>query len=267
MTRFLMTRLLLAISPLHQLPTARGKSYTRYTRPTGLLLFSLVAMSTACGKPPVSSTDSPSPIASASQKNSSPAAASSSPVASPTPEAAGSTVISAQGIGAAQLGITLGELKETLGEDTEFTVEAPFIVDFDAIAVRQNEEVQYYILYLAGENFGDEDVIQGLLTDNPKFRTREGIGAGTNLSEAEQIYGKATLSYNTQNESREYARFEQQPASNVSFATGSGGSNLAGVYASSSGEYNETQEFREGASIESVLVICLSEACAPQPAN
>ncbi|NJR61909.1 MAG: hypothetical protein HC769_25605 [Cyanobacteria bacterium CRU_2_1] len=159
--------------------------------------------------------------------------------------------------------MTLGALKQILGETAEFTVESPFIVDFDAIAVRQAGEVQFYILYLADESFTDEDVIQGLLTDNPKFRTAEGVGPGTLITEAEQAYGKATLSYNTQNESREYARFEKQPASNMSFATGSGNADSAGIYPSATSEYNETQEFRPDATIKSVLVVCLSETCAP----
>ncbi|PSB04775.1 hypothetical protein C7B76_31980 [filamentous cyanobacterium CCP2] len=159
--------------------------------------------------------------------------------------------------------MTLGELKDVLGAEAEFTVESPFMVDFDAIAVRQNGEVAYYVLYLAGETLTDADVIQGLLTDNPEFQTAEGVGAGTPIAEAEQVYGSANLSYNTLNESREYARFQRQPANNISFATGNGNQNPAGIYADATGEYNETGDFREDATIQSVLVICLSEVCAP----
>ncbi|NJL41916.1 MAG: hypothetical protein HC899_38595, partial [Leptolyngbyaceae cyanobacterium SM1_4_3] len=126
----------------------------------------------------------------------------------------------------------------------EFIVESPFIVDFDALAVRKDGEVQYYILYLAGQSFSDQDVIQGLLTDNPKFQTAEKIGSSSTIREAEQVYGPVTLSYNTQNESREYARFANQPAGNISFATGSGNAESAGIYASPLGAYNETQQFK-----------------------
>ncbi|MBD3884785.1 hypothetical protein IFO70_23910 [Phormidium tenue FACHB-886] len=159
--------------------------------------------------------------------------------------------------------MTLAELKQTLGADATFTVKSPFIVDFDAIAVQQDGEVQYYILYLAGQNFTDQDVIQGLFTDNPKFRTAENVGVGTSLQTAEQAYGKATLSYNTQNESREYARFERQPASNLSFATGNGNTQPAGIYPSPTSEYNETQTFKPDATIKSVLLVCLTDDCAP----
>jgi hypothetical protein len=165
------------------------------------------------------------------------------------------------------LGMSLGELKDILGDEAEFTVESSFMVDFDAIAVRINDEVEYYILYLAGETLTDADVIQGLLTDNPTFQTAEGVGTGTSIAEAEQVYGSAHLSYNTLNESREYARFQDQPANNISFATGNGNQDPAGIYAEPADEYNETEAFREDATIQSVLVICLSEVCAPPGSN
>jgi hypothetical protein len=186
---------------------------------------------------------------------------------SPSPDTGTSSLISPEQIGAAQLGITLGELKATLGPDANFTVESPFIVDFDAIAVSQNGETLYYILYLAGETFTDDDVIQGLYTDNTRFRTAAGVGPGTPLTEAEQAYGEVTLSYNTQNESREYARFERQPDNNISFATGNGAENLAGVYAGSNEDYNETREYRSDATIQSVLIICLAEGCSADAAS
>lgn len=174
------------------------------------------------------------------------------------------TRISADGIGLAQLGMTYGDLKQALGDGTEYTVESPFIVDFDAIAVRQNDEVQFYILYLASETFSDTDVIQGLMTTNPDYQTEAGVGVGTSIQVAEAAYGDATLSYNLANESREYVRFENQPSKNISFGTYGGGSaatERVGLYSSPAAEYNETQDYVEGATIQTVLVICLAETC------
>jgi hypothetical protein len=185
-----------------------------------------------------------------------------SPTAAPEAIEPEPTTITTAGIGAARLGMTLGELKQALGDNVEFTVQSPFIVDFDAIAVSQAGEVQYYILYMAGQPFGDDGVIQGLLTDNPKYQTAEAVGAGTLVSEAESAYGNATLSYNQQNESREYVRFERQPASNISFATGNANQQLAGIYTAPIAEFNETEAFQSTATIKSVLVVCLAEACA-----
>jgi hypothetical protein len=234
-----------------------------------LLVSSLVLLATGCGNSSsVSTVTTPTATPETTAPAESPTA--STPNASPAnsaENAADNMLISARGIGAARLGMTLGDLKDTLGTAAEFTVESPFITDFDAIAVRKNGEVAYYVLYLAGEPPTDTDVIQGLLTNNPDFKTAEGVGVGTPIAEAEEVYGSANLSYNTLNESREYARFEQQPTKNISFATGNGNQDPAGIYAEPIGEYNETQNFREDAVIQSVLVICLSEECAPPASN
>jgi hypothetical protein len=222
-------------------------------------LFLVLVMLTACGKGATTATPTASP---GSVDFSSPISLPNlSPSASPV--AVDNRLITDKAIGAAQLGMTFGDLKKTLGAGFEFVVQSPFIVDFDAIAVKRGGEVQYYILYLAKQPFTDVDTIQGLLTKNPKFLTAAGIGAGSPIEKAQKAYGKATLSYNTQNESREYARFERQPANNISFATGNGSSKAAGIYPSPTGEYNETQKFKDDAKIESVLVVCLTEACAP----
>lgn len=231
------------------------------------ILFGSALLLTGCNgaSAPPTAESTPTPDASAAPAVS-PSAAQPSQIPATDAPAAENVLISPKGIGAAQLGMTLGELKQRLGPEVEYTAESPFIVDFDALAVRKDGEVQFYILYLAGQSFTDQDVIQGLLTDNPKFQTAEKIGSNSTLQAAEQAYGQVTLSYNTQNESREYARFANQPAGNISFATGNGNAAAAGIYASPSGAYNETQQFKDGATIESVLVVCLTEDCVP-PAN
>jgi hypothetical protein len=211
--------------------------------------------------PPVAQSPSPSTTPSTVAVSPSPSP-SQSPPASPEPE---EQTISQQGIGAARLGMTLGELKQKLGPGVELKVKAPYIVDFDAIAVERSGEVQYYILYLTGQTFKDTDVIQGLLTDNSQFRTAEDVGPGTSIATAEQAYGRATLSYNTDNESREYVRFANQTTGNLSFSTGNGSSG-GGIYPSPLSTYNETQQFKPDAKIKSIWVVCLTEDCV-KPAN
>jgi hypothetical protein len=235
-----------------------GSHMLKASLTAGFLLSTLVVA--GCNRLP--ETNTASPLASPAPSAVEPSAI----AASPSPEAAdpetSSTLISSDGIGDAQLGMTLGALKQKLGSEAEFKVQSPFIVDFDAIAVSQSGSVQYYILYLADQSFEDDDVIQGLLTENPTFQTVESVGPDTSIQQAEQAYGKATVSYSTSNESREYVRFERQPASNISFSTGTAGETSAGVYASPTGEYNETQTIKGNAKIKSVLVVCLSENCA-----
>ncbi|WP_228054863.1 hypothetical protein [Gloeocapsopsis crepidinum] len=171
-----------------------------------------------------------------------------------SPSTSEALIISATGIGLAKLGMTFGQLKQVLGSDAEFKVESPFMVDFDAIALSKSGKVQYYILYPAGTTFSDSDSIELLLTDNPDLRTTEGVGSGTSLKQAEAVYGDATLSYNTQNESREYVRFANQPARNLLFRPTVSNQQFSGIYSSPIREYNETKKFQESATIHSVLV-------------
>jgi len=220
----------------------------------GLILGSLLLL-TGCpeARPPLAEV--PSPVESASPTVP-PAPSPDDVPPSPSPVA---PELSATGMGAATLGMTFGDLKQAMPEAT-FTVMSPFMVDFDAIAVSQTDTVQFYILYLAGDNFSDTTPIQGLLTEHPDFRTPQGIGPGSTIAEAEAAYGDATLSYNTENESREYVRFQNHPSPNMAFRTGTGGD--AGIYPEADSTFHETQEYRPDATIQSVMVICLREGCA-----
>ena len=167
-----------------------------------------------------------------------------------------SQVISSEGIGEVRLGMTYGELKKSLlSEDskTTFNVKSPFMVDFDANAINRNGETLYYILYPATSNFSDSSVIELVLTENPNYRTDKGIGVGTKIKDAEVAYGKATLGYNTSNEPREGVSFTNQPA-NIYFRPSKSPDNFAGIYKSPLQEYNETNQFKEDAVIESVMV-------------
>lgn len=164
--------------------------------------------------------------------------------------------ITPEGIGVAKLGMTFGELKKALPENTEFKVESPLIVDWDAIAVSQDGDVLYYILYPAGETFEDSDTIETLLTDNPNYRTAQGIGPETPIAKAEEMYGDATLSFNWSNEAREYVKFDKL-SEDIKFRTQQmpGDDQFAGVYKSpETEEVNQTDKFKEAASIGSVEV-------------
>lgn len=173
--------------------------------------------------------------------------------------------ISAKGIGVARVGMTLGELKELLADQAEFQVMSPFMVDFDAIAIVQEGKPQYYILYPAGIPMSDDDIIEALVTDNPNYQTAEGVGPGIPLKQAEEVYGEATLTYHTVNESREYVKFAQHPSPDMTFRLGAANDDsLAGVYPSPQKEFNQTKEYKDTATIRFVEVYC-SKDCPVQP--
>ena len=143
---------------------------------------------------------------------------------------AASLTISDRTIGAAKVGMTFGQLKKALGSTAQFKVQSPFMVDFDAVAVSLSGKVQYRIIYAAGTKLKDTDVIELLMTENSNYKTVQGIRPGMTLKQAEAIYGKATLSYNVDNEMREGVVFAKQPTRNIMFVPKAEGKQFGGVY-------------------------------------
>ena len=173
-------------------------------------------------------------------------------VAQKTPAA--SLTISERGIGAAKLGMTFGELKKALGSTAQFK-ESSFFDGLDAVAVSQSGKVQYWIIYPGRTKLKDADVIEDLMTDNPNYKTVEGVGPGMTLKQAEAIYGKATLGYNTDYESEEVLVFANQPNNKkIRFAPKAEGRRYAGVYGASQGIVRETNKYQPNAVIRSVSV-------------
>lgn len=239
--------------------------------------FLLVLLGCKEGKKAPSTQETSSPSANTSPANHSSGATSTispntPPSETPTtaisnsPQTGKNPLISADSIGPARVGMTLEQLKQLMAGKAEFQVKSPFIVDFDAIAVTEGGKAQFYILYPAGAPLADSDIIEALITDNPNYRTAEGIGPGTPIQKAEAVYGDATLSYNTFNESREYVKFAKQPSKSMSFRLGAANDDsLAGVYPASKGESNETKEFKKNASIRFVEVYCGQNCPPPSP--
>jgi len=129
-----------------------------------LILVSLWGGMTACNQQ-VETLSPPSPSIAANNATPIPTPTphpSSSPPATPSAPNHHPNLISAEGIGNARLGMSFGDFKKQLSPGVKLQVKSPFIVDFDAIAVSQSGEIQYYILYLAGQPLMDHDVIQGL---------------------------------------------------------------------------------------------------------
>ncbi|MEG3917739.1 hypothetical protein QUA07_01170 [Microcoleus sp. T3_A4] len=157
-------------------------------------------------------------------------------------------------IGAAKVGMTFGQLKKALGSTAQFKVESPFVVDFDSVAVSRSGKVQYRIIYAAGTKLKDTDVIELLMTENANYKTVQGVGPGMTLKQAEAIYGKATLSYNVDNEMREGVVFAKQPTRNIMFVPKAEGKQFAGVYGAGKGGFFQTNKYHPNAVIKSVMV-------------
>lgn len=166
--------------------------------------------------------------------------------------------MSGAGIGDATVGSTLAQMQADLGPDYEFLPVDQVIVDFGGYEIRKDGTTQFFA---AGDAGADELTI--LIVDNPAYTTAVGVGAGSLLADAETAYGLPTLSYNVENEGREFATFARGPSGRVLFRTGSFG-DLAGVYDDPDAGFGETSSYVDGSTIESIWITCIVGRDCPQ---
>lgn len=174
-------------------------------------------------------------------------------------------LIDSQGVGPADVGKTYSQIRQALGGSYTYSDVSPFMVDFAAIAVLREgisgffpgRAIAFYLVYPETTPLQDSTPINLIITANPKYKTAQGTGPGSLLSEAVKDYGKATVSFNTDNESREFARFERGPA-NLSFKVEALTHSFAGDYSAPDtirkDGFNQTTAFFENASISQVWV-------------
>lgn len=174
-------------------------------------------------------------------------------------------LISPEGVGPAKVGRTYGEIKQALGSAYTYENEPNFDIYFTVVAVSRGEisdfdtgrSIAFRIFYTDSEPLSDRTIITALVTQNPKYQTLQGVGPGTLVSKAVENYGKAILSFNSDNESREIIRFEHGPA-NFIFRPAALAHSLAGDYSGSparnQGNAYQTGTFFENASLSQVGV-------------
>ncbi|TVP67860.1 MAG: DUF1176 domain-containing protein [Nodularia sp. (in: Bacteria)] len=167
-------------------------------------------------------------------------------------------LITTNSVGTAKLGMTLGELKQDLGEDATFKA-TPLGVDAgEGIKVTQYGNVLYLLGFAEQKQpITNNSQITMITVDNPSYRTTAGIGAGTPLKEAVAAYGQATLSYNWNNEGREYIKFAQGLGADTGVWIRSNQWTLtefAGIYSDTKSEFNETQKYHDHAGIGSITI-------------
>lgn len=174
-------------------------------------------------------------------------------------------LITSNGIGPAKIGSTYGQIKQALGEGYTYTDVSPFMVDLAGVAVMREgiggffggSAIAFYLAYPSSTTLSDSTPINLFITANPKYQTAQGTGPGTLLSAAVKDYGKVTLGFNTEGESREFAKFERTP-DKVEFRAEALTHSFAGDYsvpdAMREGGLNQTPAFFENASISQVWV-------------
>jgi hypothetical protein len=164
--------------------------------------------------------------------------------------------ITATSIGTAKVGMTLGELKKKLGAGFQYRVKNNFIDNFDALAVVKNGAVQYYLPYPASTKLTDADRIQHITTDNPSYRTEQGVGPGTPIGQASSVYGTPTFSFSRDDRTGEFVNFTQNPSGIAFRPKASRNRTFAGEYPESNEEYLKTDKYDPKAAIGQISISC-----------
>ncbi|MDB9372825.1 DUF1176 domain-containing protein [Nodularia sphaerocarpa] len=166
-------------------------------------------------------------------------------------------LITPKNVGSAKLSMTLGELKQVLGEGATFEP-TPLGVDAgEGIKVTQDGNVQYLLGFAQGKPITNNSQITMITVENPNYRTSAGVGAGTPLKEAITAYGQATLSYNLNNEGREYIKFARGLGADTGVLIRSNQwtiTEFAGIYPDPQSEFNQTQKYQDHAAIGSITI-------------
>jgi len=150
--------------------------------------------------------------------------------------------------------MTLAEAKRAMGPTIRWENVPNLLVDFGGIAAKSGSQTLFYVIYEASSPLKASDPITMLMTENSAYQTHEGIGPGTPIAEAEKVYGQATLSFNWDNEGREFVKFSSQP-STLTFRTNGSPNDFDGRYATTQGQdFYSTRSYRSTAAIGAVWV-------------
>ncbi len=165
------------------------------------------------------------------------------------------------GIGAVKVGMTLGDLKKNLKNKATFENKSDFATGYNALAVVQQGKVQFYIPYQKKKKIADTDQVRYLVTENPVYKTAEGVSPGMTIKQATAAYGNAKLALNRQMQAEELVMFASQPADLRFFSGSTGSKNRAGIYPKSKSENLETEKYSDSGRIKRIAVICQESVC------
>jgi hypothetical protein len=183
------------------------------------------------------------------------------PLKTTAPATATTQTISADGIGGIRLGMTIGNLKKIKGYT--FQTKPDFANGYSALAISQKGKVQFYIPYLRQKPITDKDQVRFLVTENPTYKTEQGVSPGMTLKQASQVYGQPVLQLQKETESGEILTFTQQPG-NMAFSTGRSATKV-GIYPKIQGKTAvETTKYNEQAKIKRITVVCPDTVCGAE---
>lgn len=158
-------------------------------------------------------------------------------------------LISDEGIGPIKLGTTIGKMKKALGGFFTFN-DIELTLGLRANVISLEDVPLFYIIYPSFKPFNDESTISIIGTDNPLFKTKEGISANNVVHDISLLYGNAAFSYHSKNSLEEFILFSKKPKW-LWFANY--GQVKIGIYETKK-EFNATKIYDENATIRFIGV-------------
>lgn len=108
------------------------------------------------------------------------------------------------------LGMTLAQARAAQ-PDLKWYFEPTFIVDFSALCAERDRRELFCALVPETDQETPTDRIAAIAVTGPTLATDKGVHAGMLVKAAEEAYGPARLSYNLENEGREYLSLRNAP--------------------------------------------------------
>ncbi len=158
-------------------------------------------------------------------------------------------LISKKGIGHAILGMTLGQFKKKINRNVDFQ-EVMLGNGLKAVAVIFDNEVQYYLVFPQQVIVDDYAKIKMVFTNNPRYKTQNGIFSSIRVTKVASFLGTVTFSYNRDYPLEERLRFKNQPRWLVMTSYSQ---KKAGIYLTTL-KYNVTKNFNQGAKVQFIGV-------------
>jgi len=147
--------------------------------------------------------------------------------------------------------MTLEQLNGALGPDFEVTEEVEVTPGQLGHVVSSDGGVWALVTVADG-------VIDMIVLVDTAFTTAEGIGPGSTVAAAEEVYGAATMTWFPDDQGQEIAEFASGPAALQLFTSDSGGPR-AGVY---NDDQTSTVVIKPDAVITTIRLTCAASPCA-----
>lgn len=153
--------------------------------------------------------------------------------------------ITEDGLGPITIGSSIDDVRDQLPDEYVIGDEVPIAPDLTGFVV----SVEGAVHALIPANGSDR--VNGVIVLNDGYQTAQGIGPGSLVGDAEDLYGDASLSWSEEDQGRERVVFDNNPAG-LSFRTSEAVGPQAGIYGN---DQNNTVLYEPSSRLTSIWIV------------